>query len=240
MARLTSFTPLAAAAAIVGAVLIASRLAADRVGALLGGASRQQVEAVDAVTPEAGLPAARSATEDEGEGDEPTVDLEYPSEKDWRFLEGVLKEGSPQARRSAAKALVMIGRLRGVDPLLQAAAAGDEDADLFCMAALEVLRLQRQEDVLPVLLRNLVAEDSTISQSCRSEISDRFVLAGGRDEESLARLAGHDDPAVRRFVAGYLAEVDPVGYAELLADLARDPDPEVRERAIPAADAGER
>ena len=241
MARWTAWMPLALGAALVGGVVALSRFAAERVDRGLRGVARRLPEMPDEARPELGDPAipgdepgafgGQEGEEREGADDEPRLDLEHPSERDWRFLEQTVREGPPEARRSAAKALVIAGDLRGARPLLQQAAVPGADADLYCYAALEILRLQRWEDALPVLLGALLSESAPPSPTCRAELADRFVVAGGRDPERLGALAASSDPLVRSFVAGYLAEVSPDEQRAVLERLALDADPLVRQRA---------
>lgn len=201
---------------IVAAAVIASR----KVEGLLGSTGADPAAGGASPAPE--------APEDTG----PAVDLDHPTERDWRFLIRTLEEGTPAARRSAARAMVIAGGMRPVEPLFRQAGGGGEDGDLFCRAALEVLRLQRQEDVLPALLSVMVGPlGAEVSPTCRAEVSDRFGRAGGKDPETLRGLSDHEDPAVRTFVARYLAEVDPVGYEDVLRRLALDPEPAVQTAA---------
>ncbi|MFH1463818.1 MAG: HEAT repeat domain-containing protein [Pseudomonadota bacterium] len=209
-----------------------AHFAAGRVGAGLSGVARHIPSPPDAALPGTvgmdGFAPARGV--DDTGGDGPRLDLEHPTERDWRFLEQTLREGTPEARRSATKAMVIAGGLRGVEPLFAAAAQPGEDADLYCFAALDILRLQRWEDTLPALLRVMLEEANPPSQRCRSVVAGRFVAAGGRDPERLEALAASEDPRIRAFVAGYIAETAPAGGAALLQRLAQDPDPAVRLR----------
>ncbi len=237
MARSTSWMPLALGVVLVGAVVGLARFASVRVGEGLQGVAQVIPRPPDLEDPLAGDPAFAvldpvvGPQDDPGSPDEPQLDLEYPTERDWLFLQGVMRDGTPEARRSAAKALVVMGRMQGVPMLFEAARQPDADADLFCLAALDVLRMQRWDEALPALLQVMLDETAPPSQQCRSEVSDRFAVAGGRDPERLAALAEHEDPLVRGFVAAYLLDVDPSGYGELLARLAQDPDATVRQRA---------
>jgi HEAT repeat protein len=243
MARSTSWMPLALGVVLVIAVVALARFGGARVNEGLLGVARQIPTPPDRELPGvseaelAGL-AGGEPTSNPDTGAGPRVDLEYPTEADWLFLERTLRDGEPDARRSAAKALVVMGRMRSSQLLFEASRRPADDADLYCLAALDVLRLQRWEDALPALLE-VMLDDGGVSESCRSEASDRFAVAGGRDVERLATLATHDDPAVRGFVASYLLDVDPHGQAEVLAALAADPDPLVRARAGAAPAAAE-
>ena len=161
----------------------------------------------------------------------PTLDLEHPSERDWRFLLKVLETGSREARRSATRALLLVGGMRGVEPLLRQVAPEETDSSLFCLVALDILRLQRQEEALASMIQVLADDSYTLTVSCRSEISDRFKLVGGRDPAAVASLARHDDAVVRGFVASYLGSLEDDEYDDLLAELALDSDPVVQARA---------
>jgi HEAT repeat protein len=235
MARSTSWMPLALGVVLVGAVVALAHYASDRVSDGLQGVAQRLPEPPDmAAEPDpSSLPEPEPSVAASGGQleDGPRIDLEYPTERDWLFLEGIMLDGTPEARRSAAKALVVMGGMRGVPVLMDAARQPGPDADLFCLAALDVLRLQRSEDAMPALLGVMLDSDTPPSQRCRSEVSDRFAVAGGRDAERLAAIAGHSDPRIRGFVASFLLDVDPEGYAEVLATLAQDPNPEVRARA---------
>lgn len=235
MARSTSWMPLALGVVLVGAVVALAHFASDRVSDGLRGVAQRVPDPPDKAAPPEHDPEPEPAVVPQDPEslleDGPRIDLEYPTERDWLFLEGIMQDGTPEARRSAAKALVVIGGMRGVPVLMDAARQPGPDADLYCLAALDVLRLQRWEDAMPALLGVMLDTEAPPSQRCRSEVSDRFTVAGGRDAERLAALAGHSDPRIRGFVASFLLDVDPQGYAEVLATLAQDPDPEVRARA---------
>jgi hypothetical protein len=236
LSRLSTWLPLTLGLTFVAATVAVAHFAAGRVGAGLGGVARRIPSPPDVALPGAAgledVQPALAAADTGGEG--PRLDLEHPSERDWRFLEQTLRDGTPAARRSATKALVIAGGLRGVEPLFAAAAQPGEDADLYCFAALDILRLQRWEDTLPALLSVMLEETHPPSPRCRSVVSERFVAAGGRDPARLAALATSEEPKIRAFVAGYIAETDPVGGATVLARLAEDPDPAVRARTMRA------
>ncbi len=240
MARGLNWLPLVLAGVLLAGLLGLAFYARERVGSLLIGVAEQVPPPPDLPSSStladelASLPAGEPAAA-AGDPDEPRLDLDYPTDRDWVFLEGVMAEGDPQARRSAAKALVVMGRMRGVQPLLSVASEGGPDADLYCLAALDILRLQRSEDALPALLLVMLEEERPPSQACRSEVADRFAVAGGRDVEKVAAMAGDADPRVRAFVAGFLSDVDPQGHQETLLGLAEDPVAAVRERAQPSA-----
>jgi len=235
MARSTSWMPLALGVVLVGSVVALARFASDTVGDGLQGVARTLPMPPDVAGPQPDAAVVDDPDPSEAlasfDPDEPRLNLEYPTEPDWLFLERVMGGDDSNARRSAAKALVVIGRMRGVSVLLDAARGPGADADLFCLAALDVLRLQRWDETLPALLEVMLDQEHPPSQACRSEVSDRFAVAGGRDPERLSTLAGHEDPRIRGFVASFLGDVDPDGYRDVLATLAADSDPTVRARA---------
>lgn len=178
-----------------------------RLGPLLPAALRHPVGFLREAPAPGSAGAVPAAPGDDTGG--PVVNLLGPSEEDWSFLVGVLTDGTPRARVSAARALVLTGDPRAVPPLLDAAEVPDPDRDVFCRAALEILRHRRREEVLPILLRILADPDRDLSVACRTDISDRFAILGGRDPALLAGLAEDPSPDVRAFVAGYLAEGGP-------------------------------
>lgn len=228
------WTPLFLGAGICAAIVGVSWYASERVRSFLRpAAERIRPVVLPPEIPEVRLPDPESrpaAGEAEDTGG-PMVDLDHPSERDWRFLLDVMEEGPHPARLSAAKVLVQIGDLRGVAPLFARAVEGGEDADLFCYAALEILRMQRREDSLAAMMQALVEPGPRLDLQCRSELSDRFTLVGGKDPETLVELAEHPDPGVRTHVAAYLGSLDPAAWEGTLRTLAEDPDTGVRQRA---------
>lgn len=170
-------------------------------------------------------------------GEDELLDLEHPTERDWRFLLETLAQGTPEGRRSAARALVVIGDGRAVRPLLARTGPTEDDAAFFCMAALEILRLQRQEQAVSEMITYLEG-GAQRDPGCRIEVADRLALAGGKNPDVLARLVADPEPSVRAFVAGFLSSTGDPAYQDALRELARDSVPEVRSRASlpPAGD----
>lgn len=157
----------------------------------------------------------------------PSVDLEHPSERDIAFLTEVLATGTPDGRRSAARAFAVSGDPRGVEPLFDAAVRGGEDDVLFCLAALEILRLQPAELTWRELVRAL-ERVPPLPEGCRQEVRDRHGLIDGSDAPALAG-AEDADPTVRAWSARRLADV--AGADEAYVALVSDPSPAVRRAA---------
>lgn len=167
------------------------------------------------------------------EGDTGRVmDLEHLTEADLRFLEEVLDEGSPEARLSASRALVVAGDARGAPILFARAKVGEDQDLLFCLAAMEILRMQRFETAARTLI---LAEQGSLSSDCQDEVSQRLnVLA--RDQNGVVVLAGAPEPQVRRWVT-YKLDLDQPLASQALVSLAQDEDLEVRRSAWLAIDA---
>jgi HEAT repeat protein len=237
-------TAIAVAVAVSSVLVVVSHLASDRVNALLTGHAEALrglrglgVLAPGAIGTSEGVAQAQEGALEAGsaEQEEDVVDLEHPTEKDWRFLLGVLEKGTPEGRASATRVLVEVGQLRAVQPLFGASsredALGSGLGELHCAGAMEILRFQLQEDALAEMLVALDEGSPTLSLTCRDEVSTRFRLAGGRDPAVVARLAGREDLRVRRFAARFLSEQCEPEHRGLLEGLARDEDPVVREAA---------
>ncbi|MFT5584191.1 MAG: hypothetical protein ACI9VR_001776, partial [Cognaticolwellia sp.] len=122
------------------------------------------------------------------------MDLEHMTEADFRFLEEVLDDGSPDARISASRALVLSGDARGAPILFSRASPGEENDLLFCLAAMEILRMQRFETAARTLV---LAGQSGLSADCSSEVQQRLTVLS-RDQEGVEMLAGAPEPEVRR------------------------------------------
>ncbi len=161
---------------------------------------------------------------------EPHMDLERLTERDLAFLGTTLATGSPEARRSAAKALVIASRIEGAPLLFEAARAGGEDAFTFCLAALEVLRLQRADQSLRELLLAL-RDGGELPEDCRVEVADRFGLVGRGQLAAVLALADAPEAEVRAWVAETLAGRAGLGVEQALVDLAADPEVLVRRAA---------
>lgn len=156
----------------------------------------------------------------------PWLDPEYLSERDLAFLGEVLLQPEEPGRLSAARVLAVSGKLEAVPMLLDAHREGHDPGGVYCMAALEILRLQTWEDSWRTLLVQIEQQPS-VDRACMSELNDRFRLVGGAGKA--VDMAGDPDPGVRRWVAQALAD-QPEGGEALLA-LTMDLDPEVRRAA---------
>ncbi|MCB9793349.1 MAG: hypothetical protein H6741_11570 [Alphaproteobacteria bacterium] len=159
------------------------------------------------------------------------IDFAHLRDKDLDFLEEVLREGSPEGRRSAARALVVAEDPRGARLMLDVAAdAPDPDEGLLlCLAALDVLRLQTLEETQRAILQALERAD-TLPEGCVLELRDRFAVIsrGAFDLEPLARAP---EASARRFAARTLDERGGEDDEALLIELTEDPDPSVRRTA---------
>jgi hypothetical protein len=161
----------------------------------------------------------------------PSVNLEYPSASDWSFLDGVLREGTPEAARSAARILVEMARLPGVAILLAASGRGGEDAALFCLSALEVLRTQQRTEAIVAIWTALDSDDLRLNAACRAEIEDRGQLIGADKARHVRSLWQHPDASIRLRVVEVLGH-DAATHGDVLRALVdSDPDQAVRSRA---------
>lgn len=171
-------------------------------------------------------PEAPSA-DDTGE----VIDFAHLRDKDIDFLEEVLREGSPEGWRSAVRALVVAEDPRGARLMLDVA-ADDADADralLLCLAALDVMRLQRQEEAQRAILQALERAPD-LPEGCVVELRDRFAVIS-RGEFALEPLARAPELSARRFAARTLDERAGEDADALLIELTEDLDPEVRRTA---------
>jgi len=164
------------------------------------------------------------------------MDLEHLSDEDLAFLQSILDGDDEEARLSAARALVISGHVRAVGMLFEAAGRPSEKADLFCLAALDVARLQKKGDTLRELLLALDREPP-LSDDCRAEVSDRFGLVGGRDPSILVELYEDPEPRLRAWVAQVLSDEEGERVDEVLVLMVSDPDASVRARAWSAWEA---
>ncbi len=160
------------------------------------------------------------------------MDLEHLTEADLRFLEEVLDGGEADAQVSASRALVAAGDARGA-PLLLARATPDTEQDmLFCLAGMDILRMQRFETAARILV---LAKQGSLSSGCRAEVDARLGVLS-RDQGGMIVLAQAPEPEVRRWVAYKLnLQLPPTHEAIVL--LAQDPDADVRRAAWLAIDA---
>ncbi len=161
---------------------------------------------------------------------DPALDPQHLTPKDLLFLEEVLTTGIPEGRLSAARVLRASSDARGVPLLFDASVRHPDQAGLFCLAALEVIRLQAREDGVAMLWRAMERAPA-LGRDCLAEVRDRFALAGGRDATVLVRLADADEPRLRAFVARALSDMEHEGVEAALIALAQDPVIDVREAA---------
>ena len=116
---------------------------------------------------------------------EPSMDLAHLRAQDLEFLAEVLAEGSEEGRISATRALLISGDLRGVPLLFGAAEAED---DLYCAAALEVLRQQTALDAWRALA---VAPEVCAVEARLAEVEGQLT------EEEIDLLVEDPDGEVR-------------------------------------------
>ncbi len=162
--------------------------------------------------------------------DGPVMDLDYLTAGDLAFLEQTLLEGSEAAQRSAAKALLVAERLEGAPMLFEAAARGGPDALIFCLAGLEILRLQLAEDALRELLL-AIRRGGSLPEGCRVELADRFGLVSRGQLQAVIALAADPDPEVRSWVAETVSQQESGEAEGVLFSLVADPEPQVRRSA---------
>lgn len=164
------------------------------------------------------------------------MDLEHLTEADLRFLEDTLREGTPAAQISAARALVASGDARGAPMLFAKTLQAPGDDLLFCLAATEILRMQRHDTAVRTLI---VAKESGVSSACATEVNQRLALLA-RDQRALVLLAEAPEPAVRAWVS-YKLDLGEPTTTEAITALALDPETEVRRAAwLAIAGHGER
>ena len=160
------------------------------------------------------------ATDDTGR----SLDPERLTDEDLTFLAEVLRQPEEPGRISAARVLAVSKDLQGVAMLLDAHREGHDPGGVYCMAAIEILRLQTWEDSWRTLLIQMQKQPA-VDPACMNELSDRFRLVGGA--ERARWMAEDEDPVVRAWVARSLGP----GDGELLLELTRDDEPEVRRAA---------
>ncbi len=195
----------------------------------------EQVEEAVALRDELLAPAGDAPDEapvDEpvADGDDHELDPEHLSARDLAFLEDVLVDGIPKGRVSAARVLRDSSDPAGVPLLFDAVIHHPDQAEIFCMAALQILRLQSKEDAVE-LLWDAMERQPPLGRECLAEVRDRFALVGGRDPSVLIALAGTGEPKLRAWIARALADVEADRVEEALLSLAVDPIPGVREAA---------
>ena len=153
-----------------------------------------------------------------------SLDPEHLTDKDILFLSEVLRQPEEPGRISAARVLALSTDPRGVDLVLTAHREGHDPGGVYCIAALEILRLQTWETTWRTLLLEM-QKLPPVDASCMSELSDRFALVGGA--ERARWMAEDEDPAVRAWVARALGPQD----GEVLVLLTSDEDVVVRRAA---------
>lgn len=157
----------------VGRAIRAALLVGLLIAAAVGAQAFVRPEPIEA-------PAAEAPTDSE-----PTMDLAHLRSSDVEFLTSVLSEGSDAGRLSAVRALVISGDLRGARPLFDAA---ETRGDVYCEAALEVLREQTPLDAWREL--------AIAPEVCGVE--ERLAAAEGQlSDEDIALLVEDADGRIR-------------------------------------------
>ncbi len=158
------------------------------------------------------------------------MDLDQLTPQDLAFLGQTLAEGPPEARRSAAKALLLSERLEGAALLFTAARQGGADSLTLCLAGLEILRMQRAQDALRELLLAL-RRGGELPEGCRVELADRFGLVSRGQLAAVLALAEDPEPEIRSWVAETAAQSDQDAVVPVLLGLATDAEVLVRRSA---------
>ena len=162
---------------------------------------------------------------------QPSVNLDHPSDADWEFLREVMRSGSKEAKRSAARILVEISQVAGAEILFDASTAENADADLFCLSALEILRVQQRADTIVAIWAALARSSPALSARCRGELEDRAILVGSDDPRHVRALWRHPSEEVRLRVVEVLGQT-PEAYMDVLQQMSdSDASVSVRERA---------
>lgn len=170
------------------------------------------------------------APSDEAVGEGPRMDLAHLRKEDLEFLADVLMNGSPEGRRSAARALADSGDARGYPLLLAAARAHPDESLVPCLAALEILRVQSPPAAARELV--LVLEGSEpLSADCQAEYNDRFGAVLRAGIAPILPLVGDPEPTVRAWLARALSEEAGAAVDHALLALAADSDAGVRRAA---------
>ncbi len=162
---------------------------------------------------------------------QPSVNLDHPSDADWEFLREVMRSGSKEAKQSAARILVEISQVAGAEILFDASTAENADADLFCLSALEILRVQQRADTIVAIWAALERSSPALSARCRGELEDRAILVGSDDPRHVRALWRHPSEEVRLRVVEVLGQT-PEAYMDVLQQMSdSDVSVSVRERA---------
>lgn|GEM_PF-5492470 len=162
---------------------------------------------------------------------QPSVNLDHPSEADWEFLREIMRSGSKEAKQSAARILVEISQVAGAEILFDTSITESEDSDLFCLSALEILRVQQRADTIVAIWSALGRSSPALSARCRGELEDRAILVGSDDPRHVRALWRHPSEEVRLRVVEVLGQM-PEAYMDVLQQMSdSDASVSVREHA---------
>jgi hypothetical protein len=119
-----------------------------------------------------------------------SMDLAHLRERDIEFLASVLREGTPEGRRSATRALLISGDARGVPVLFSVAQSQD---DIYCEAALEILREQTPLDAWRELARApaVCAVEDRLAH-VEAQLSEDDIAALLEDQDGEVRDSARD------------------------------------------------
>lgn len=161
-------------------------------------------------------------------GVEPVVNLEQPTDADFRFLFSVLASNDPKARVSAAKVLRDIGDPRAVRPLVDGI-RGLESIDVFLLeCALTIADRQPPDARISALVPIWEEERKELGDGMRDAVRLKLRDSGALDPAFLEDAAvSHGDPLVRRFAVRELGDL-PRPPGGVLAAAMADPDERVR------------
>lgn len=168
---------------------------------------------------------------------EPSLDIDNPSDADFRFLESVLASNDEKARVSAAKVLRDIGEPRSVATLVGAIRGIDKIDEFLLECALTIVNRLPHDQRAAALVPAWELHAPSLAEEPRDALRLKLRDVGALDRKWLEEtLKHHDDPVFRRYaVRELLATKDPP--AGLFAAALGDSDPEVRTRAGAALDA---
>lgn len=164
---------------------------------------------------------------------EPELNLEAPTDADFRFLFEILESGDQKARISAARVLKDIGDPRAVRPLFKAV-RGIEAVDVFFLQC--AMTILDREEISPdrriaVLVPVWEEESAHLTDEMKDAVRLKLRDAGALDPDFLFEAAvSSGDPAVRRFAIRELGKL-PRPPGGVLAAAMSDPDLATRELA---------
>lgn len=131
------------------------------------------------------------------------IDFANPTDDDVRFLVGLVRDGTPEQKSSAGRALVQIGDPRFVRTLVEATSEG-QDGSFFCLAGQEILRHQTRPGAAEWLLDLLEDPALKMSPACREELTTRLDGLDPASGEVVTELLFSERPRVQRWAIAHL------------------------------------